>query len=80
MTTPNNDDILKNAKALADIVAETKLGEKILHGVEEKAGEMLKSVHEKADGFGLGGAVDALVNQAEEKVGIDLDQDGDVGK
>jgi hypothetical protein len=75
----NGDELVDEAKKLAEIVAESELGKVILTDVADKANDMLNSVHERADAIGLGGVVDSVVNQVESKIGIDLDQDGDLG-
>ena len=43
------------------------------------AQKLVDDVEAKADAVGLGGVADNLINNAEKKVGMDLDGDGDTG-
>lgn len=69
-------DLADKAKALAD----TQVGKEIVHTVGNMAHEKLSEVKKEAAAHGLGGLVDLAVNLAEQKTGMDLDGDNDVGK
>jgi hypothetical protein len=48
--------------------------------VDSMTASKIAEVKAKANEFGLGSMVDNLVNAAEEKIGMDLDGDKDIGK
>ena len=75
----SGNELVDEAKKLAEIVKESEMAQVILGDVVEKASTMLDGVRDKAEEFGLGGIVDAAVNKAEDLSGIDIDQDGDKG-
>lgn len=76
----SGDELVDEAKKLAEIVNETEIGKAILDDVADKAKSMLDDIRDKAEGFGLGSAVDGAINKAEDMSGFDLDQDGDKGE
>ena len=79
----DTNDIAKETKALADkakALTETTVGKEIVHAVGNMAHGKLAEVKHAAAASGLGGLVDLAVNLAEQKTGIDLDADNDIGK
>ena len=74
------EELVDSAKKLAEIVSESELGKVLLEDVEEKAKDMLDDVRSKAEVFGLGDEVDAVVNKVEDATHIDVDGDGDTGE
>jgi hypothetical protein len=78
---PNDiDEELGALKGKARAFSESPLGKQVVAGVENIAREKLRDVKRSAAKSGMGGALDVAVNLAEDKTGIDLDGDGDVGK
>ncbi len=79
----DTNDIANETKALADkakALADTEVGKEIVHTVGNMAHEKLTAVKHAAAASGLGGLVDLAVNLAEQKTGMDLDGDNDIGK
>ncbi len=79
----DTNDIANETKALADkakALADTDVGKEIVHTVSNMAHEKLTEVKHAASASGLGGLVDLAVNLAEQKTGMDLDGDNDIGK
>lgn len=76
MDIPDVGGIADEAKKLAD----SQVGEALIEKAKDVLEDKVAEVKEMADKKGLGVAVDAVVNIAEEKTGVDIDGDGDVAK
>ena len=78
MSSIGNDAaaIAAKAKALTDSV----MGQEVVGKVKDVAHEKLDEIKKVAESKGLGGMFSTAENMLEDKMGVDLDGDGDTGK
>jgi len=67
-------------KAEAEALAKNPIAEGVMGMVGNAAHEKVAELEKMADEKGLGGIMNTIVNLAEDKVGMDIDGDGDIAK
>jgi hypothetical protein len=73
-----NDTLKGMGGDIADKVQDA-VKDGVVDKINDVTGDAIDKVEAVADKIGLGGVLDNVVNAAEDKIGLDIDGDGDEG-